>query len=141
MRTTRWARLAVTGCAVAVGMAVVGVGTAAAQGDPLTAPSGPSPITISAAQVQQICEQTLPPIKAEATKLINWINAGPTTPGSTQWLHGQAQQAQSNGHPALADILDGRAERRSGVLIILQDIQTKINQFDQAHCAYLDGGK
>lgn len=141
MRTTLARRLAVTGCAVGVGLAV-GVGTAGAQRDPSAYPtSGPAPITISAAQVRQLCEVKLPPLKAEATKLINWINAGPTVAGSTQWLHAQAQQAQANGHPARADILNGRAERRTGVLTIVQDIQTKINNFDTAHCAYLGSGK
>jgi hypothetical protein len=137
MRTTQWVRrLAVTGCAAGIGLAVVGVSTASAQGDP----TGPAPITISAAEVQQLCEVKVPPIKAEVTKLVTWINAGPTVTGSTQWLHAQAQKAQAGGHPALADILNGRAERRTGVLVILQGIQTKIDNFDSAHCAYLGGG-
>ena len=139
MRTTQWTRrLAVTGAAAGIGLAVVGVGTASAQGDPT---AGPAPITISAAQVQQLCETKLPPLKTKVTKLATWINAGPTVAGSTQWLHAQAQQAAANGHPARADILNGRAERRTGVLTILQDIQTKINDFDAAHCAYLGSGK
>ncbi|HEX4701320.1 MAG TPA: hypothetical protein VH352_04260 [Pseudonocardiaceae bacterium] len=138
MRTTQWTRrLAVTGCVAGIGLAVAGVGTAVAQGDPTT---GPAPITISAAEVKQLCEVKVPPIKAEVTKLINWIDAGPTVAGSTQWLQAQAQQAQAGGHPVRADFLNGRLDRRAGVLAILQGIQAKINDFDSAHCAYLGSG-
>lgn len=141
MSTIQWVRrLAVTGCAVGLGFVVAGVGVAGAQGGPSDTPTGPAPITISAGEVAQLCQDRIPPLKAEVTKLINLINGGPTVVGSTAWLHAQAQQAQANGHPARADILNGRAERRSGVLIILQDVQTKINQFDAAHCAYLGNG-
>jgi hypothetical protein len=61
--------------------------------------------------------------------------------GSTQWLHAQAQQAQSDGHPARADVLNGRADRRSGVLVVLQDVRTKLADFTSAHCGYLNGDK
>jgi hypothetical protein len=133
MSTIQWVRrLAVTGCAAGVGLAVAGAGSASAQGDPST--TQPAPITISSAQVQQLCDQRVPKLKAEVTKLINRIDGGPTVKGSTQWLQAQAQQAKSNGHPARADILDGRAERRTGVLTILQDVQTKLDNFTGAHC-------
>lgn len=139
MSTIGWARrLAVTGCAAGITLAVAGAGSAAAQGDPTT---GPAPITISPTEVAQLCQQQVPTLKAEVTKLINWINAGPTVVGSTQWLHAQAQQAQSNNHPARADVLNGRADRRSGVLVVLQDVQTKLADFTSAHCGYLNGGK
>lgn len=140
MSTIDWARrVAITGCA-GLGLAVAGAGIAAAQGGPADTPTGPAPITISSGEVAQLCQDRIPPLKAEVTKLINWINAGPTQPGSTAWLHAQAQQAQSGHHPALADILNGRAERRTGVLTILRNVQTKIDQFDAAHCAYLGNG-
>lgn len=138
--STQWVRrLAVTGCAAGIGLAVAGAGSASAQGDPTT--TGPAPITISAAQVAQLCEQRVPKLKAEVTKLIGRIDGGPTEVGSTQWLHAQAQQAQANGHPARADVLNGRAERRTGVLTVLQDVQTKLDTFTSAHCGYLNGGK
>ena len=123
--------MAVTGCAAGIGLGLVGVGSASAQGDPSTQPA---PITISSAQVQQLCDTRVPKLKAEVTKLISRIDGGPTVVGSTQWLQAQAQQAKSNGHPARADFLDGRAERRTGVLTILQDVRTKLDNFASAHC-------
>lgn len=141
--TIQWVRrLAVTGCAAGLGLAVAGVGVAAAQGGPIgtPTPTGPAPITISAGEVAHLCQDRIPPLKAKVTKLINLIDAGPTTVGSTAWLHAEAQQARSAGRTARADILDGRAERRGGVLVILQNVQNKIDQFDSARCAYLGSG-
>jgi hypothetical protein len=132
MSTIQWVRrLAVTGCAAGIGLAVAGAGSASAQGDPSTQPA---PITISSAQVQQLCDQRVPKLTAEVTKLINRIDGGPTVKGSTQWLQAEAQQAKANGHPARADVLDGRAERRTGVDTVLKDVQAKLDNFTKAHC-------
>lgn len=139
MTTTQWVRrLAVTGCAAGIGLAVAGAGSASAQGDPTT--TGPAPITISSQQVAQLCEQRVPKLKAEVTKLVDRIDGGPTEVGSTQWLHAQAQQAQADGHTARADLLNGRASRRSGLLTVLRDVRTKLDHFTSEHCGYLNGG-
>jgi hypothetical protein len=129
MNTIR--RVAATGCVAGVALAVVGVGTAAAQGDPSAAPA---PITIGPAQVRQLCEQRVPKLQTEVTKLINRIDAGPTDIGSTRWLQAQAQRAEANGRQARADILDARVERRDGVLTILRKVRTKLTDFTWAHC-------
>lgn len=133
MQMRQWTRrLAATGCAAGIGLAVIGAGTANAQGgDPTTQPA---PITIGSAEVEQLCER-VPPLEAKVDALINRINAGPDVTGSTQWLHAEAQQARVNGHPARADMLDGRAERRTGVLTILRDVRTGLTDFSTAHCA------
>ncbi|HEX5401915.1 MAG TPA: hypothetical protein VFX16_06395 [Pseudonocardiaceae bacterium] len=133
MSTTQWVRrLAVTGCAAGIGLAVAGAGSASAQGDPPS--TQPAPITISSAQVEQLCTQRVPKLRAEVTKLINRIDGGPTEQGSTRWLQAQATKAKANGHPARADFLDGRAERRTGVLTILRNVRTKLDNFTSAHC-------
>lgn len=133
MTTTQWVRrLAVTGCAAGIGLAVAGAGSASAQGDPTTT-TGPAPITISSQQVAQLCEQRVPKLKAEVTKLVDRIDGGPTEVGSTQWLHAQAQQAQADGHTARADLL-------SGLLTVLRDVRTKLDHFTSEHCGYLNGG-
>jgi hypothetical protein len=132
MSTSQWARrAAVTGCAAGLGLAVT-AGTASAQGDPST--TAPAPITISSAQVQQWCEHQVPALTAEVTTLVDRIDGGPTDVGSTQWLRAQAQRAKANGHQARADILDGRAERRTGVLTVLQRIRTRLTDFTTNHC-------
>ncbi|HEX5119064.1 MAG TPA: hypothetical protein VFW65_28075 [Pseudonocardiaceae bacterium] len=133
MSTSQWARrAAVTGCAAGIGLAVVGVGTASAQGDPST--TAPAPITISSAQVQQWCDHDVPALTAKVNTLIDRINGGPTEVGSTQWLHAQAQRAQANGRSARADFLNGRAERRTGVLTILDKVKTRLTDFTAKHC-------
>jgi hypothetical protein len=139
MRTTQWTRrLAVTGCAAGLGLVVVGAGTAAAQGDPTTAPA---PITISSAQVEQLCQQRVPRIKAEVAKLVDRIDGGPDVVGSTRWLQARQQQAGGNGRTAIADALAKRINRRSGVLGALRSAQTKLTDFTSAHCGYLAGDK
>jgi hypothetical protein len=136
MSTSQWARrAAVTGCAAGLAVAI-GTGTAAAQGDPTT--TAPAPITISSAQVQQWCDHQVPALTEKVTKLVDRINAGPTEIGSTQWLRAKAQQARAAGHPARADFLDGRAERRTGVLTILNRVKTRLADFTAEHCG---GGK
>jgi HAMP domain-containing protein len=71
MSTTQWVRrLAVTGRAAGI-VATAGAGTASAQGDPTT---GPAPITISSAQVEQLCEQRVPKLTAEVGKLLRRID-------------------------------------------------------------------
>jgi hypothetical protein len=138
MSTTQWVRrLAVTGCAAGV-VAVAGAGAASAQGDPTT---GPAPITISSAQVEQLCEQRVPKLTDEVGKLISRIDGGPTETGSTRWLQARARQAQANGHTARADVLNGRVDRRTGLLTVLQDVRTKLTNFTTAHCGYSDGGQ
>lgn len=133
MSTSQWARrAAVTGCAAGIGLAVVGVGTASAQGGPTS--TAPAPITISSAQVEQWCDHDVPTLTEKVDKLIDRINGGPTEVGSTQWLHAQAQHAQANGHAARADFLDARAERRTGVLTILNKVQARLNDFTTKHC-------
>ncbi|HEX3588559.1 MAG TPA: hypothetical protein VHV74_02930 [Pseudonocardiaceae bacterium] len=134
MSTSQWTRrLAVTGCAAGVGLAVLGTGVASAQGS-TSDPTQPAPITISSAQVQQLCDVRVPRLKAEVSKLITRIDGGPAVTGSTAWLKQKAQQAQANGHTARAGILNGRAERRTGVRTILNKVQTKLNDFTTAHC-------
>ncbi|HEX3650639.1 MAG TPA: hypothetical protein VHV49_19615 [Pseudonocardiaceae bacterium] len=133
MSTSQWARrVAVTGCAAGVGLAIAGAGTASAQGDPTT--TAPAPITISSAQVEQWCDHTVPSLTTKVNKLIDRIDGGPTSVGSTQWLRAQADRARANGHPARADVLDGRAERRTGVLTILNKVKTRLNDFTTRHC-------
>jgi hypothetical protein len=134
MSTVGWTRrVAVTGCAAGIGLAVIGTGSAAAQGS-TPGTTRPAPITISSAQVQQLCDVRVPKLKAEVAKLVGRIDGGAGVPGSTAWLKQRAQQAQAAGRTARADILDGRAERRTGVLTILRRIQTKLDDFATAHC-------
>ena len=133
MSTSQWVRrAAVTGCAAGIGLAAAGVGTANAQGGPTT--TAPAPITISSAQVQQWCDHDVPTLTEKVDKLVDRINGGPTEVGSTQWLHAQAQRAKANGHPARADFLDSRAERRTGVLTILNKVRTRLQDFTAQHC-------
>ncbi|HEX3791752.1 MAG TPA: hypothetical protein VHW44_28080 [Pseudonocardiaceae bacterium] len=139
MRTRQWTRRAlVTGCVAGVGLTLVGVGTASAQGG---SSATPAPITISSAQVEQLCQQRVPTLKSEVSQLITRIDAGPSTVGSTQWLDAQEQQATANGHQARADLLANREQRRAGVLTALQDVQTKLGDFTTAHCGYLGSGQ
>lgn len=133
MSTSQWARrVAVTGCAAGVGLAIAGAGTASAQGDPTT--TVPAPITISSAQVEQWCDHTVPKLTAEVNRLIGRIDGGATEIGSTRWLRAQADRARANGRPARADILDGRAERRTGILTILDRVRTRLDGFTAKHC-------
>jgi hypothetical protein len=80
----------------------------------------------------------VPKLKAEVTKLVNRIDGGPDVKGSTQWLQAKAKQAQAKGRTGRADILNGRAEKRTGVLTILRKTQARLDKFSSAHCG---GGK
>lgn len=138
MSTIGWARRLTVAGVASIGLAGASVGVADAQGSTPSTPSTPStlpaPITISPAQVQKLCDTRVPKLRAEVTKLIGRIDGGPDVTGSTQWLHAKAQQAQHNGRTARADILNGRAERRTGVLIILRKVRTRLTDFTSAHC-------
>ncbi len=143
MSTIGWARRLTVAGVAGIGLVGAGAGVAAAQGSsatssPHTPSTQPAPITISSAQVQKLCDTRVPKLTAEVTKLINRIDGGPDVTGSTRWLHARAQQAKTNGRTARADILNGRAERRTGVLTILRRVRTKLDGFTSAHCG---GGK
>lgn len=132
-------RLAVTGCAVALGL---GAGAPFASAAQPPAPAPPvAPITLSPEESQQLCQDMLPRLDRRVDTLVKRINGGPEIKGSVQNLKARAQDQRAKGHTRLADRLDRRAQRRAGRIDDLNQVKSRLDGFRSAHCVPAGGGK
>ncbi|WP_436492713.1 hypothetical protein [Actinokineospora sp. HUAS TT18] len=128
MRGTKWA------AAVAVAASMTLAGVAAAE------PSQPSPsgqpvtVTLSAEQVQFLCEKRLPKAEKRVTKLLERINGDAGTKGSVAWLKARAEKERAAGRETSANLLEEKAERRAGRVEQLNKIKGWVTDFQTQHC-------
>lgn len=114
--------------AITAGLALTGTATAAAQTDE------PVTITLSAEQVQHLCENRLPKIEKRADRLLTRINGDAQTRGSAQWLRARAATEREAGRETSAQLLDERADRRLGRVDDLTKIKQWAADFRTDHC-------
>lgn len=134
MRISIRCRAALACCGAA--MALV---TTAPAASAETTPPSYAPATLSAEEVQQICEDVVPHLRDRITKLTERINGGPEIRGSVAWLRARAADQRSKGHTQRADQLDQRAQRRQSRIGDLHNAQQRLDAFATAHCP--GGGK
>ncbi|GLZ38343.1 hypothetical protein [Actinokineospora sp. NBRC 105648] len=114
--------------AVVAGTGLAGAGVAAA------APSTPVTITLSPEQVGQICEKRIPKIEQRVTKLVERINGGPEVKGSSAWLKARADKERAAGRVNSANLLQEKAERRSGRIDQLNKAKQRAADFKSKYC-------
>lgn len=114
--------------AIAGGLALTGTATAAAQTDE------PVTITLSAEQVQHLCEKRLPKVEKRVDRLLTRINGDAQTRGSAEWLRARAATEREAGRETSAQLLDERADRRLGRVDDLTKIKQWVTDFRTDHC-------
>jgi len=124
-RGARWATVAVLTAVAATAVT-------------LPASAAPNPSTASVASVDsedltRLCRDRLPILQARAAHLIDVIQGGPEVAGSVEWLHAQADEAEANGHPDRARLLDQRADRRA---THVEDITRVVEALEDAAATY-----
>jgi hypothetical protein len=121
------------GGVLAIGLVAGGAATAnAATTD--TDPSAPVTITLSADQVQNLCEKRLPKIGQRTTRLLDRINGDATVRGSVEWLRARATKERDAGRETSAQLLEERADRRSGRVDQLNQVKQWVTDFQSEHC-------
>lgn len=130
---------------IVIGGAVVGsvlfggAAVAVAQEDPSTQPApssepGSVTITLSAEQVQFLCDRRLPKIETRTSKLVERIQGDENTRGSAAWLRARAQKEKDAGREESAQLLEERADRREGFVDPLNKINKWATDFRTQHC-------
>jgi hypothetical protein len=114
--------------AITAGLALTGTATAAAQTDE------PVTITLSAEQVQHLCEKRLPKVEKRVDRLLTRINGDAQTRGSAEWLRAKAATEREAGRETSAELLDERADRRLGRVDDLTKIKQWVTDFKTDHC-------
>jgi hypothetical protein len=120
----------ITIAAMTAGLLLAGAATASAQ----TGTSEPVTITLSAEQVQNLCENRLPRIEKRAGRLLERINGGAEVRGSVAWLRARATTERDAGRDATADQLEERADRRAGHVDEIDKVKQWAADFRTAHC-------
>jgi hypothetical protein len=120
----------ITIAAMTAGLLLAGAATASAQTDT----SEPVTITLSAEQVQNLCENRLPKIEKRGGRLLERINGGAEVRGSVAWLHARATTERDAGRDAIADQLEERADRRAGHVDEIDKVKQWAADFRTAHC-------
>jgi hypothetical protein len=118
----------ITTAALTVGLVLAGATTAAAQ------PTEPVTITLSADQVQHLCEKCLPKIEKRADRLLERINGGAEVRGSAEWLRARATRERDAGRETTAQLLEERADRRAGRVDDLTKVKQWAADFRTDHC-------
>lgn len=119
------------GGVLAIGLVTGGAATAGATTDD---PSAPVTITLSAEQVQNLCEKRLPKIEQRTTKLLDRINGDASVRGSVEWLRARATKERDAGRETSAQLLDERADRRAGRVDQLNKVKQWVTDFQNEHC-------
>lgn len=114
--------------AITAGLALTGTATATAQTDE------PVTITLSAEQVQHLCEKRLPKVEKRVDRLLTRINGDAQTRGSAEWLRARATKEREAGRETSAELLDERADRRLGRVDDLTKIKQWVTDFTTDHC-------
>ena len=97
-------------------------------------PSEPVTITLGPDQVQNLCEKRLPRIEKRTTRLLDRIQGDATTRGSVEWLRARATKERDAGRETTAQVLEERADRRSGRVDQLNQINQWTTDFQTQHC-------
>jgi hypothetical protein len=121
------------GGVLAVGLVAGGAATASAATTD-TDPSAPVTITLSADQVQNLCEKRLPKIGQRTTRLLDRINGDATVRGSVEWLRARATKERDAGRETSAQLLEERADRRAGRVDQLNQVKQWVTDFQTEHC-------
>lgn len=119
-----------TTTALAAVLVLSGAATATAQ----TEPSAPVTITLSAEQVQNLCEKRLPRIEKRAGRLLERITGDAGVRGSAEWLRARATKEREAGRETSAQLLEERAERRAGRVDDLTKVTQWAAEFRTDHC-------
>lgn len=120
----RWA------AAAAAGLALAAVPSVAVAQEPVT-------ITLSAEQVERICQKRIPRIEQRADRALERIAGGPEVRGSVEWLKARAAKEREAGRETSARLLEEKADRRAGRTPQVEDVKAKVAEFKARHC----GGK
>ncbi|MDQ3786146.1 MAG: hypothetical protein M3422_02750 [Actinomycetota bacterium] len=112
--------------AITAGLVLTGTATAAAD-EPVT-------ITLSAEQVQFLCEKRLPKIEKRVDRLLARINGDAETRGSAEWLRARAATEREAGRETSAQLLEEKADRRLDRVDDLTKIKQWAADFRTDHC-------
>lgn len=129
----------VVGGAVLGSMLFGGATVAMAQEDPSTEPApssepGSVTITLSAEQVQFLCDRRLPRIEKRTARLVERIQGDEETRGSAANLRARAAEEREAGREESATLLEERADRREGFVDDLNKINKWVTDFSGQHC-------
>jgi hypothetical protein len=113
---------------VAAGLLLTGAATATAQTDE------PVTITLSAEQVQHLCEKRIPKIEKRADRLLTRINGDESVRGSAAWLRARAAKERDAGRETSAQLLEEKADRRLGRVDDLTKVKQWATDFRTDHC-------
>jgi hypothetical protein len=130
MRSTRRMLAAAAVTVASTGLLVAGAGSAWADGSPPT----PAPITLSAEQSAQVCNERIPRMLDRIAKLQTRIGADASTPGSTAHLLQRLQKAKDAGHTQVVDRIQKRLDNRPKQVDRLAAAKTRIEQFRDEKC-------
>jgi hypothetical protein len=127
MRRTR--RMLAT-AAVTTALLVAGAGSAWADEPPPT----PAPITLSAEQSAQVCNERIPRMLDRIAKLQTRIGADASVAGSTAHLSQRLEKAKDAGHTQVVDRIQKRLDNRPKQIDRLAAAKTRIEQFRDEKC-------
>lgn len=123
------------GGVAALCLALLAPATALAQpSTPTPAPSGGATVTLSPEQLQYLCTKRLPKAETRTTKLIERINGGPEVRGSAKALQARAEKERAAGRETSAQLLDEKAQRRTGKVEQLTKIKQWVTEFRTQQC-------
>ena len=117
--------------ALALGLVLVGSGTALADGPG----ASQGPITLSPEQATFVCTQRIPAILSRIDRLTTRAGADAATRGSTAWLQARHDKAQQAGHTEVADRIQKRLDGRPDKLAKLADLKKRATDFRDQNCA------
>jgi len=124
-RGARWAAVAVLTAVAATTLTL----PASAAPNASTAPVA----SVDSEDLTLLCQDRLPTLQARAAHLIDVIEGGPEVAGSVEWLHAKADEAEANGQPERARLLDQRADRRA---TRVEDITRVLETLEDAAATY-----
>jgi hypothetical protein len=103
--------------------------------DPSPSPE-PDPITITLTpeQSKRVCEQRIPRLLDRIDRATDRINGDADTPGSTAFANKRADALRAEGKEDAAELIEERAQRRSGRVELLAELREKVVAFDAEHC-------
>jgi hypothetical protein len=127
MRSTRRMLAA---AAVTTALLVAGAGSAWADEPPPT----PAPITLSAEQSAQVCNERIPRMLDRIAKLQTRIGADASVAGSTAHLSQRLEKAKDAGHTQVVDRIQKRLDNRPKQIDRLAAAKTRIEQFRDEKC-------
>jgi hypothetical protein len=98
-------------------------------------PAPQPPITLTAEQSAQLCQERIPQRLARIDDLQERIDGDATVPGSTAALQQRLEEAEADGRALLADRLRDRIERRPLLLEQLAAAESRLVGIRDGQCA------